>query len=82
MAKPKSGYYRAKESFVTMFEGEQINVAAGELVRAGHPLLKRREELFEEVESFGRFDVEQATAAPGEKRGGRAASSSKDEGGE
>jgi hypothetical protein len=27
-----------------------------------------REEHFEPVESFGRFDVEQATAAPGEKR--------------
>jgi hypothetical protein len=32
------------------------------------PLLKGREEHFEPVESFGRFDVEQATAAPGEKR--------------
>jgi hypothetical protein len=31
-------------------------------------LLKRREDHFEPVESFGRFDVEQATAAPGEKR--------------
>jgi hypothetical protein len=27
-----------------------------------------REEHVEPVESFGRFDVEQATAAPGEKR--------------
>jgi hypothetical protein len=40
----------------------------GEIVRAGHPLLKGREEHVEPVESFGRFDVEQATAAPGEKR--------------
>jgi len=70
MAKPQ--YYRAKEGFGTIFEGEQIHVAAGELVRAGHPILKRREDLFEPVENFGRFDVrpevEQATAAPGEKR--------------
>jgi hypothetical protein len=51
-----------------MFEGEQITIPAGEIVRAGHPLLKGREEHFEPVESFGRFDVEQATAAPGEKR--------------
>jgi hypothetical protein len=51
---------------------EQLSVGAGELVRAGLKLLKRREELFEPVENFGRFDrpeVEQATAAPGEKRG-------------
>jgi hypothetical protein len=68
MAK-KPEFYRAKESFVTMFKGEQISVAAGEFVRAGHPILKRREEHFEPVDNFGRFDVEQATAAPGEKRG-------------
>lgn len=69
MPRKKPDYYRAKESFVTVFEGEQLSVGAGELVRAGHPLLKRREELFSPVEDFGRFDVEQATAAPGEKRG-------------
>jgi hypothetical protein len=68
MAK-KPEFYRAKESFGTMFKGEQISVAAGEFVRAGHPILKRREEHFEPVDNFGRFDVEQATAAPGEKRG-------------
>jgi hypothetical protein len=68
MPKKKPDFYRAKESFVTMFEGEQISVAAGEFVRAGHSLLKRREDHFEPVESFGRFDVEQATKAPGEKR--------------
>lgn len=69
MPNKKPDYYRAKEGFVTMFDGEQISVAAGEIVRAGHPLLKRREEHFVPVENFGRFDVEQATAAPGEKRG-------------
>jgi hypothetical protein len=72
MAKAKPNYYRAKEGFGTMYNGEQIHVAAGEIVSAGHDLLKRREELFEPVENFGRFDnagVEQATAAPGEKRG-------------
>ena len=68
MAKQKPSYFRAKESFVTMYDGEQISVPAGEIVRAGHPLLKRREDHFEPVDSFGRFDVEQATRAPGEKR--------------
>jgi hypothetical protein len=69
MPRKKVTYYRAKASFVTQYEGESVNVPAGEIVRAGHPILKRREDLFEPVESFGRFDVEQATAAPGEKRG-------------
>jgi hypothetical protein len=63
--------YRAKHAFGVMYEGEHITVGAGEVVRAGHPLLKGRDEHFEPVESFGRFDVdvEQATQAPGEKRG-------------
>jgi hypothetical protein len=69
MPKKKSDYYRCKESFVAVHDGDQISVPAGEIVRAGHPIMKRREELFEPIESFGRFDVEQATAAPGEKRG-------------
>jgi hypothetical protein len=69
----KPEYYKAKEGFVTQFKGEQISVAAGELVIAGHPLLKGRAELFEPASSLGRFterpEVEEATAAPGEKRG-------------
>jgi hypothetical protein len=62
--------FRAKHAFGVMYEGEHITVAQGEIVRAGHPLLRGREEHFEPAESFGRFDVdvEQATAAPGEKR--------------
>lgn len=74
-ARKKSDYFKAREAFGVMFEGEQITVPAGEIVPAGHPLLKGRGELFEPVVSFGRFDtaerpeVEQATAAPGEKRG-------------
>jgi hypothetical protein len=73
-----TGYVRAKEAFGVMYEGEQITVAAGEFVPAGHPVTKGREALFEPVTHFGRWDrpdedevpeVEQATAAPGEKRG-------------
>jgi hypothetical protein len=60
--------FRAKYAFGVMYEGEHITVPEGEIVRAGHPLLKGRMEHFEPVESFGRFDVEQATAAPGEQR--------------
>jgi len=71
MAEPKR--YRAKHAFGVMYEGEHITIAEHEIVRAGHPLLTQLgkaavEEHFESVESFGRFDVEQATAAPGEKR--------------
>jgi hypothetical protein len=64
-----------------MLNGEQTFVAAGDMVAAGHPLLKGREDLFSEW-GGPRFDVpktestqeetpeiEQATAAPGEKRG-------------
>jgi hypothetical protein len=85
MGKDKPEYLRAKEGFVTVYNGDQIAIAAGELVPAGHPFLKRREDLFEPVTRLSRFDthpqpepepepepqpeVEQATAAPGEKRG-------------
>ena len=67
----KPEYYRARHAFGVMYEGEHITIPAGEIVRSGHPLLKGRDEHFEPVERFGRFDVdvEQATAAPGEKRG-------------
>lgn len=68
-ARKKVDYYRAKHAFGVMYDGEQITIPAGEVVRAGHPLLKGLEEHFEPVASFGRFDIEQATAAPGEKRG-------------
>lgn len=69
--KTKPEFYRARESFVaTMEDGELVSVSRGELVRAGHTILKRREHLFESADSVGRFtQIEQATAAPGEKRG-------------
>jgi len=82
---PDTGYVRAREAFGCEYEGEMITVAAGEYVPAGHPITKGREWAFEPVTSFGRWDaqpaepepeqaddepeVEQATAAPGEKRG-------------
>jgi hypothetical protein len=68
MGTRKAEYYKAKHAFGVMLDGEQMTVSEGEIVRAGHPLLKGRDEHFAPVTSFGRFDVEQATAAPGEKR--------------
>jgi hypothetical protein len=68
--KKKADYYRCKESFGVMVDGEQITVHADEIVPGNSPLIKQVGlEHFEEVSSFGRWDVETATATPGEKRG-------------
>lgn len=57
----------AKESFTVTLNGENHQVSAGKTrVRAGHPLLKGREMYFEPLTV--QYDVEQATAKPGEKR--------------
>lgn len=71
LPKTKTGYYAANQGFATTFEGEPLFVQKGELVHKSHPLLKGREELFEPADRISRFDDEQATAAPGEKRGRR-----------
>ena len=71
MPRKATDYYRANQGFSTMLDGEPLFVAKGELVHKDHPLLKGRSDLFEPAENFGRFDIEQATAAPGEKRGGK-----------
>ena len=75
-AKKKADYYKCRQAFGVMVDGEQITVNAGEIVPANSPLLKQLgaaavAEHFEEVTSFGRWDVEAATAAPGEKRGAK-----------
>jgi hypothetical protein len=72
--KRKSDYYKARHDFGVAYNGEQITVHADEVVPVDSPLLKQFSkeavaEHFVEVTSFGRWDVEQATAAPGEKRG-------------
>jgi hypothetical protein len=69
MAREKVELYKANQSAATMFDGENVFIHEGDLVRAGHPILKGREWLFEPAEDYVRFDVEQASAAPGEKRG-------------
>jgi hypothetical protein len=67
-------YLKARHAFGVQYQGEFITISEGELVPSGHALLKQLgkagvAEHFEEVTSFGRWDkVEQATAAPGEKR--------------
>jgi hypothetical protein len=58
--------FRAVTSFVAEVDGVQRFVRPGELVASTDPLVKRHPELFTEE-----IPVEQATAAPGEKRGRR-----------
>lgn len=60
--------YVAKTTFYAVIDGQRTMVKKGrDLVRAGHPLLDRFPDKFKPATV--RFDVEQATAAPGEKRG-------------
>lgn len=60
---------KARETFSTDVDGASVVVHAGTVVRATDPRVKGREDLFEPAEQ--RPDIEQATAAPGEKRGRR-----------
>lgn len=58
----------AKETFYAVIDGQQTMVKKSrDLVRAGHPLLEKYPDMFKPARV--RFDVEQATAAPGERRG-------------
>jgi len=60
--------YVAKETFFVVLDGKRTIVTKDrDLVRAGHKLLRLYPEKFKPAPV--RFDVEQATAAPGEKRG-------------
>ena len=44
---PYRGLYRAKAGFVTLLRGVHVTVAAGDLVDAKDPILRRRQDLFE-----------------------------------
>lgn len=61
----------ARESFVCDLDGQLCDIHQGDLIEADHPLARKYPKLF--GEPFLRFPVErrieQATAAPGEKRG-------------
>jgi len=66
---------RCKASFAVSANGVPRMVTAGQLVDANDPVIKGREALFEDVETFMSDKaarqapkVEQATAEPGEKR--------------
>lgn len=62
--------YVARESFACEIDGERIMVRKGRTrVDGEHPLYKAHSKSFEPVDKGVEFDVEQATKAPGEKRG-------------
>ena len=59
----------AKESFASEVDGELYTVNAGVTrVHGDHPLAKANPDFFEPVDQSVSYDVEQATASPGEKR--------------
>lgn len=73
----KPEFFQAREAFITTKKGLEIGFVVGQIVAAGNPILKTHGALFEPVaEDAGvrvspepdEKPVEQATAAPGEKR--------------
>jgi hypothetical protein len=69
---PTQDIFVANMSFATEVDGVPVTVLQGKTrVRAGHELLKANPQYFDPVDQGVHYDVEQTTAAPGEKRGGR-----------
>lgn len=63
-------YVRPKEACTFDHDGEAIVLSPNEIMSADDPIVRARPNLFKPIEaSRERPDVEQATAAPGEKRG-------------
>lgn len=70
MARNSGRVYVARESGSAEVDGESLAFVKGVTrVREGHPLLKGREGLFELADERVHYEVEAASAAPGEKRG-------------
>jgi hypothetical protein len=59
--------FSVRESFIGNLKGAEVEYHKGEIVDANDPALKKWPQLFEPVALRG-GSVEQATAAPGEKR--------------
>lgn len=65
-----SEVFVANTSGVAEIKGESFTFHAGVTrVRAGHPLLKACPDYFSPVTDAVTYEVESASAAPGEKRG-------------
>lgn len=64
---PEGTIWVAKRSFATVVDGKKVMVKGGKTrVREGHQLLAENPDRFEPLTVH--FDVEQTTAAPGERR--------------
>jgi hypothetical protein len=70
MSKPP-GFYTVSESFIGNLDGAEVEYHKGEVVDSDDPGLRKWSEHFEPLVVRAHAGVvEQATAAPGEKRGG------------
>jgi hypothetical protein len=72
MAKAAETVLQAKTSFTAAVDGARFEVHQGDLIDADHPAVRKWPEAFGPVFVHHRSaagKVEQATAAPGEKRG-------------
>jgi hypothetical protein len=72
-----SEWYVSTEELSGVVDGAPVTVHKGDLVRGSSAVYKAYKDHFVPAEDkhFTRFDVEQATAEPSEKRGARKASS-------
>ena len=65
---PQGRVFVPREDFTTEIDGQPVTFKRGlTRVREGHPAILGREGLFEEM--IVDYDIEQATANPGERRG-------------
>ena len=69
MSEDTTTIYECVEAFAADLDGTPVSVVAGERVRAGHKLLQGRMMFFRPLTV--KYEVERATAKPGEKRGER-----------
>jgi hypothetical protein len=69
MATKSDQQHQVKTAFITNLDGVDVTYSVGDIVDADDPGLKRAPEHFGPVVARGKAPVEQATAAPGEKRG-------------
>ena len=72
--KQKSGLVQVKEAFAGTFEGTPLVLNVGQVFQDDDPYVRQWPQFFEPLDAKpfrdSRPPVEQATAAPGEKRGG------------
>jgi hypothetical protein len=69
----KAAYYTVSESFIGALDGDEVEYQKGEVVGPDDPGLHKWPQRFIPLvvrKTRRRGEVEQATAAPGEKRGG------------